>query len=287
LNQKISAVPKRLTEDQVAGYRRDGFVTPVRLFSEDEAAELRREFETIEDSMGGALKGIFRTKIYLRQPFAWRLATNPAILDVVEDLIGPDIMLYQNAAWVKNAGEDSYVSWHQDNTYFGHQPCEVLSVWLALTPSRPESGSMRFLPGSHRSGELPVHYEPTDQNLLSSGQVAEFDPSAFTPVATSLSPGEASIHHAWMVHGSPANKGADRRIGVTFVYHPPNLRQLGAVRTSALLVRGVDRYRHFDHERPPVSADDPDTIARHERGAALYRAKAQELGNRNIGRLDR
>ena len=278
---------KQLAADQVAGYARDGFISPVRLFSEDEAAGFRRQFEDIEAAMGGALKGISRTKIYLRQPFAYRLATHPAILDVVEDLIGPDIMLYQNAAWVKNAGEDSYVSWHQDNTYFGHEPCHVLSVWLALTPSRPESGSMRFLPGSHKSGMLPVHYEPTDENLLSSGQVAEFDASAFTPFATSLSPGEASIYHAWMVHGSPPNKGTDRRIGVTFVYHPPHLRQLGAVRTSALVVRGEDRFRHFDHERPPLSPDDAGTIARHERGAGLYRAKAQELGNRNIGRLDR
>jgi non-haem Fe2+, alpha-ketoglutarate-dependent halogenase len=196
-------------------------------------------------------------------------------------------MLYQNAAWIKNPGENSYVTWHQDNTYFGHEPCEVLSVWLALTPSRPEGGSMRFLPGSHKSGVLPVHYEPSEGNLLSSGQVAEFDPAAYTPFATSLSPGEASIHHAWTVHGSPPNLTADRRIGVTFVYHPPNLRQHGAVRTSALLVRGEDRYRHFDHEHPPVAPDDPETIARHERGAALYRAKAQELGNRSIGRLDR
>ena len=280
-------MPKRLTPEQVASFHRDGFITPVRVFSEQQAAEFRNEFEHIERAQGGALKGIARTKIYLRHPFLYRLATHPAILDMVEDLIGPDILLYQNAAWVKNAGEDSYVSWHQDNTYFGHEPCEVLSVWLALTPSRPESGSMRFLPGSHKRGMLPVHYQPTRANLLSSGQVAEFDPSAFTPVATSLSPGEASIHHAWMVHGSPANKGTGRRIGVTFVYHPPHLRQLGKVRTSALLVRGEDRYGNFDPEQPPVSAGDPQTIARHEHAAALYRAKAEELGNRNIGRLDR
>ena len=89
-----------------------------------------------------------------------------------------------------------------------------------------------------------------------------------------------------MVHGSPANKSTDRRIGVTFVYHPPHLRQIGSVRTSALLVRGQDRYGNFDLEQPPAASDDPQTIARHERGAALYRAKAQELGNRNIGRLD-
>lgn len=237
--------------------------------------------------MGGALRGASRTKIYLRYPWAFRLATDPAILDAVEDLIGPDILLYQNTAWAKNAGEDSYVSWHQDNTYFGHAPCEVLSVWVALSPSRPESGSMRFLPGSHKLGQLPVRYELRESNMLSSGQVADFDESAFEPVATSLEPGEASIHHAFMVHGSPRNTTQERRLGLTFVYHPPSLSQLGEVRTSALLVRGVDRYGHFEPEQPPLSADDPQTIARHERGAGLYRAKAEELGNATIARLDR
>src|SRR6266567_9509848 len=119
---------------------------------ETEAGSCREELEAMEAAMGGALRGPSRTKFYLRYPWAYRLATRPAILDAVEDLIGPDILLYQNTAWVKNAGEDSYVSWHQDNTYFGHVPCEVLSVWVALSPSRPESGSMRFLTGSHKEG---------------------------------------------------------------------------------------------------------------------------------------
>ena len=138
--------------------------------------------------MGGALRGPVRTKFYLRYPWAYRLATQKTILDAVEDLIGPDILLYQNTAWVKNAGDDSYVSWHQDNTYFGHVPCEVLSVWVALSPSKPESGSMRFLPGSHELGQLPVKYDLQDGNMLSSGQVADVDLSRFQPVATSLEP---------------------------------------------------------------------------------------------------
>jgi hypothetical protein len=278
-------VPKRLSVDEVAQFERDGFVSPIRVLSGEEAAQCRREYEALEASSGGTLAGIARTKFYLRHPFAYRLATHPAILDVVEDLIGPDILLYQNTAWVKNAGEDSYVSWHQDNTYFGHEPCDVVSVWVALTPSRPESGSMRFLPGSHRLGQLPVRYETTGENMLSSGQVAQFDAHDFEPVPTSLAPGEASIHHAWMVHGSPPNKGTDRRIGITFVYHPPHLHQKGQLRTTALLVRGEDRFGHFEPEQPPVSADDPATIARHERCASLYRAKAQELGNHTIARF--
>ena len=279
-------MPKVLTKQQVENYRRDGFVSPVRVLSTAAAAECRRELEAMEAAMGGTLRGPARTKFYLRYPWAFRTATQPAILDAVEDLIGPDILLYQNTVWAKNAGEDSHVSWHQDNTYFGHVPCEVLSVWVALSPSKPESGSMRFLPGSQKLGQLPVRYEVQDANMLSSGQVADFEMSAFEPVATSLEPGEASIHHAFLIHGSPPNKTKERRLGITFVYHSPALRQIGELRTSALLVRGQDRYGYFEPEQPPLSADDPDTIARHERGAALYRAKAEELGNRTITRND-
>ena len=122
--------------------------------------------------------------------------------------------------------------------------------------------------------------------MLTSGQVTDFDVSSFHPVPTSLEPGEASIHHAWMIHGSPPNMTGDRRLGVTFVYHSPSLTQIGDIRTSALLVRGQDRWGHFEPEQPPLSADDPQTIARHERGAALYRAKAEELGNLTIARRD-
>ena len=280
-------MPKRLTAVEVENYRRDGFLSPVRMISAGEAVEARRALEDMEASFGGVLRGPVRTKLYLRYPWMYRLATHPAILDAVEDLIGSDILLYQNTVWAKNAGESTYVSFHQDNTYFGHTPCEVVSVWLALSPSKPESGSMRFLRGSHKLGQLPVRYEVEQRNMLSSGQHVDADLSAFAAVATSLEPGEASLHHAFLVHGSPPNVSSDRRVGVTFVYHSPALTQLGALKTSALLVRGQDRYGHFELEEPPVAADDAATITRHERGAALYRAKAEELGNHTIARHDK
>jgi non-heme Fe2+,alpha-ketoglutarate-dependent halogenase len=271
----------------VESYGRDGFVSPVRVLSAAAAGECRRALEAMEAAAGGVLKGLHRTKIYLRHPWAYRLGTNTAILDAVEDLIGPDILLYQNTVWAKNAGEESHVTWHQDNTYFGHVPCEVLSVWIALSPSRPESGSMRFLAGSHRLGQLPVRHEIQAGNMLSSGQVTDIDVSRFPSFTTSLEPGEASIHHGFLIHGSPPNTSPERRLGVTFVYHPPSLKQIGVARTSALLVRGEDRHGNFEPEEPPSSPDDADTIARHERGAALYRAKAEELGNATIARHDR
>jgi hypothetical protein len=132
-----------------------------------------------------------------------------------------------------------------------------------------------------------VRYERADANMLSSGQVADVDADAFEAVPTSLETGEGSIHHAFLVHGSPPNTSKERRLGITFVYHSPALSQLGDLRTSALLVRGHDRFQHFEHEQKPLAAGDPATIARHERGAALYRAKAEELGNRTIARHDR
>lgn len=280
-------MPKVLSAQQVEQFRRDGYVSPVRLLDAADALEYRRSFEAVEASMGGALKGTPRTKSYLRFPWSYELATRPHLLDAVEDLIGPDIMLYHSMAWVKEGGDGAYVSWHQDNTYFGHDPCEVLTAWVALTPAMAENGCMRVLPGTHRLGQLPLAApDRGDRNLLSSGATADFDTRSVTPVDMPLQPGEMSLHHAFLIHGSLPNTGTERRIGMTFIYHPPGLRQLGRCRTSALLVRGRDRFGHFDHESPPFAADDPDTIARHERAVAAYRAKVRELGNDAVTRYD-
>lgn len=280
-------MPKILTERQIKHYRRDGYVSPVRMLSADEAADYRREVEVVEATMGGELTGVRRTKFYLRFPWAHRLATHKAILDAVEDLIGPDIMLYHNIAWLKNPGDENYVSWHQDNTYFGHAPCDVLTVWVALSPATPDGGCMRILPGTHKLGQLPLTTPDAGVgNMLSSGQTVDFDTETIEPDCMALASGEASIHHAFAIHGSPPNLTEDRRLGLTFIYHPPELRQLGEVRTSALLVRGEDNFGNFEAEQPPLAADDPATIARHERAVGLYRDKVRELGNATVTRFD-
>jgi len=280
-------MPKYLSDDQIERYRRDGYVAPLPILSADEAAGCRRALEEVEASLGGRFRAPHNTKFYLLYPWAHRLATHPRILDAVEDLIGPDIMLYHNTAWLKGAGEESYVSWHQDNTYFGHDPCEVLTAWIALSPATEETGCMLFLPGTQKLGQLPVLEPDYDKgNMLSSGVRADFDVPSVAPVPIVLAPGEISIHHAFLVHGSSPNRGTDRRMGITFIYHPPHLRQLGNSRTSALLVRGQDRHGNFDHEIPPVAADDPRTIANHDRFLALYRAKVRELGNATVTRFD-
>jgi ectoine hydroxylase-related dioxygenase (phytanoyl-CoA dioxygenase family) len=278
-------MPKALSTEQVEQYRRDGFVSPVRIVSEDDAARFRRRMEAAEAA--GDLRGIGQTKFYLRFPWVHRMATHPALLDAVADLIGPDIMLYHNTVWFKDGGDGAYVSRHQDNTYFGHEPCEVLTAWLAITPATIESGCMQFMPGTHKLGQLNLK-EPDihGANMLSSGQTADFDAADVQPFPVELRPGECSIHHAFLVHGSLPNKAPDRRMGITFIYHPPNLGQLGDCRTSALLVRGEDPYGNFEHEQAPAEDDMPGNIARHEKAVAAYRDKVRELGNITVARRD-
>jgi ectoine hydroxylase-related dioxygenase (phytanoyl-CoA dioxygenase family) len=278
-------MPKALSAEQVEQYHRDGYVSPVRIVSEDDAAIFRGQMEAAESA--GDLRGMAQTKFYLRFPWVHKMATQPALLDAVEDLIGPNIMLYHNTVWFKDGGDGSYVSFHQDNTYFGHDPCEVLTAWLAITPATIDSGCMQFLPGTQKLGQLELK-DPDihGANMLTSGQTVDFDPNSVDPYPVELRPGECSIHHAFLIHGSLPNNAPDRRMGITFIYHPPHLGQLGSCRTSALLVRGEDPYGKFRHEQAPIEGDMEGNIARHEEAVTAYRAKVRELGNITVARLD-
>jgi ectoine hydroxylase-related dioxygenase (phytanoyl-CoA dioxygenase family) len=209
------------------------------------------------------------------------------LLDIVEDLLGPDLMIYHSTLWAKQPAAGEYVSWHQDNTYFGHTPCEVLSVWLALTQATVENGCMQYLPGTHALGQLPLTAPDIgENNLLASGQTVDYDVSDIAPVPVELRPGEIAIHHAHLIHNSLPNASDGTRTGMTFIYHPPSVRQLGEARTSALLVRGEDRFGHFEPEAPPDETDAAATRVRFDRAVALYRAKVRELGNSTITRFD-
>lgn len=278
---------KTLTEEQVRNYKDCGFVTPLPVYSGEEAQAYRAQLENVESNMSVFFQGIGQIKFYLRFSWAYKMATHPTLLDAVEDLIGPNIMLYHNTAWIKQKKDKAYVSWHQDNTYFGHDPCEVLTAWVALSPATRESGCMQFVPGSHKEGLRALREPDTaGANMLSSGANIDISSEANDPVPIILQPGEASIHHAFLIHGSLPNNSEDRRVAVTFVYHPPYLQQIGNCPTSAMLVRGQDKYGIFEHETPPIAGDEDGNALRHEKAVKLYRNKAQELGNATIARFD-
>ena len=280
-------MPKLLTDEQIEQFRECGFVSPVRVMSEDDAAALRREIEAFEAAQGKPLHGTQRTKTSLLFPCVYDLFTSDAVLDVVEDLIGPDILQYQCGSWFKEPESSSYVSWHQDCTYYGLDPLELVSAWVALSPASAESGCMQVMPGSHKAGALPVeNSELNENNLLASGMRAQIEIDESRVVKMELQPGEMSLHHVALVHSSRPNHGHDRRMGISGGFVPTRVRQTTSLLASALLVRGEDRYGNFPlDERPPVSPHDPATIACHDRAVTLYRDKAIECGNDTAWRL--
>ncbi|MEC7574538.1 MAG: phytanoyl-CoA dioxygenase family protein, partial [Pseudomonadota bacterium] len=165
-------------------------------------------------------------------------------------------------------------SWHQDATYFGLRPYEHVSAWIALSPATMESGCMQFVPQSHDLGQLD-HRAHVDRKILNgASQELLGDLHHSSAVAAPLSPGEFSLHHTLTVHHSPANQSDDRRIGFAVSYIPTRCRHLGETRRApAMLVRGEDRFGHFDLEPAPANGTDFDV---HNDSYARYRANYNE-----------
>ena len=268
-------MPKALTDAQIAQYREQGFLSPVRVMSEAEALALRAKLETIEDAMGGPLRGDLRHKTHLLFPFLAELVRHPQILDAIEDLLGPDILCWSSNFFIKEAADPAFVSWHQDSTYWGLSAPDVATAWVALTPSTAENGAMAMVPGSHRFDQMPHRDTFHRHNLLTRGQEIAVEVDEAKAVVLNLLPGEMSLHHVRTVHGSAPNPTLDRRIGFAIRYIPTRLRQLEG-EDSATLVRGADRFHHFAHEPRPKIDMDPEMLALHreiaERNAKiLYR----------------
>jgi non-heme Fe2+,alpha-ketoglutarate-dependent halogenase len=276
-------MPKVLTEAQIAAYERDGYLAPVPVMSEADARALRVKLETIEAGMGGPLRGDIRHKAHLLFPFLADLIRLPKILDAIEDVLGPDILCWNTNFFIKEAETPSFVSWHQDSTYWGLSSPDVCTAWVALTPSNLANGAMAVIPKTHTKDQIP-HRDTFDRhNLLTRGQEIAVEVDEREAVPLVLRPGEMSLHHVRLVHGSPPNPSPDRRIGFAIRYIPTSIYQLEGT-DSATLVRGTDRYGHFELEPRPERDMQEDILALHRRlteraAQILYRGTGVENFN--------
>lgn len=258
-------MPKILTVSQVANYNRDGFISPVRVMSEEEAGDYRRRFEAYEKANGGWYELSKGQKIHLLQTWAAELVMHPAILDAVEDTLGPDIMCWGSSLFVKDASTTSFVSWHQDSTYWGLSKPNVVTAWVALSPANLESGCMKVVPGTHTWDQIPHDDTLAEENLLTRGQEIAVEVDEKDAVAMPLQPGELSIHHIRAVHGSEPNHSAERRIGYAIRDITPDVSQVNAPDDSAVLCRGEDNHGNFIHETLPQADMDEAALAEHAR----------------------
>lgn len=258
-------MPKRLTDDQAAAYRRDGFVAPIEALDAEEARDFRRRFEAYEAQHGGWYELSKGQKLYLIQTWAAELASHPRVLDGVEDVLGPDLMVWGLSLFVKDAGAPGYVTWHQDSTYWGLSEPKVTTAWIALSPATERSGCMKMLPGSHELDQRPHVDTLADDNLLTRGQEIAMDVDDSQAALCELPTGSFSLHHVRTVHASEPNVSDDRRIGVAVRYITPDVRQVNGEKDSAWLVRGEDRFGNFVHETPPNADMDPAALAERDR----------------------
>jgi hypothetical protein len=268
-------MPKCLTPAQIQQYRKEGCVFPIRIISETEAAELRERIEAFERRTGGPLKGDMRHKSHLLFVWLAELVRRSSILDAVEDLHGPDLLCWTTNFFIKEAADPAFVSWHQDSTYWGLSTQDVVTAWVAFTPATEANGAMEYIPGSHKLDQIPHRDTFTKHNLLTRGQEVMVEVDHSRRRIITLRPGEMSLHHVRLVHGSPPNPSNDRRIGFAIRYIPTDVAQL-AGKDSATLVRGEDRHHHFVPEPRPSRDLDPEFVALHriitERNARiLYR----------------
>jgi hypothetical protein len=270
-----------LSPGQVEAYERDGFVFPVDVLMSHEVEELRGELQAWEKARGALIDFPEKSKSYLLFNWADQLVHHPKILDAVQDLIGPDILVYHSTLFLKEANTPAYVRWHQDSTYFYLQPHLHVTAWVALSDASVQAGCMRALPGSHRWGAFEHDDKPEPMNMIRRGQgISErFDHETGTMMPVSA--GQMSLHHTDLVHASGANESADRRIGYAISYIPAHVRPVGDIRPSALCVRGHSHGHFVEEQRLDVPLS-PLAHERHQQALALFRAR-QDAGFKTAG----
>jgi len=256
---------KQLTLAQVDAFARNGYHFPLTALSAEEALGYRRRLEQSEAALGGPMRGTLRSKPHLLFTWANELIRHPAILDAVEDILGPNLLAWSSSFFIKEARDPSYVSWHQDSTYWGLSHPDVVTAWIALSVSIVENGAMRVIPGSHLKAQLPHQDTFAENNLLSRGQEVMVEVDEADAVDIELQPGEFSLHHVRLVHGSDPNSADYRRIGYAVRYIPTYVRQTEGPRDCATLVRGVDTYHYFDPEPVPGADLAPEAVEAHRR----------------------
>jgi hypothetical protein len=260
---------KALTPQQVEHFREYGYVAPIRVMSVAQALELRERLEDFEQGNDKLRKKALNVKSHLLFPWLADLVRKESIVDAIEDLYGENLLCWASSFFIKDANDPAFVSWHQDSTYWGLSKPDVVTAWVALSESNKANGAMQVVPKTHLLDQIPHRDTFSEHNLLTRGQEVAVDVDESQAVSIELEPGEMSLHHVRIVHGSPPNASSKRRIGYAIRYIPTYVQQLEG-EDSATLVRGIDTFNTFEHEPRPSIDLEPEFVALH-----------QQIGERN------
>lgn len=234
--------------DMAEAYQRDGFVVPIDVLSAKDTKALRTDLEAAEAELADDPEKLALLYSYPDRllPSFDRLIRNPTLVSAASAALGPDLMVWSAALFIKDAHSPKIVSWHQDLTYWGLDDAEETTLWFAFSPASIKSGCMKFVPGSHKELIVPHIDTFSENNLLSRGQEIAVEVNETDSVAAELQPGQASMHHGHLFHSSGPNVTEDRRIGAAIRYIKPSMKQQSGGRPLVALVSGEDRFGHFE-----------------------------------------
>lgn len=260
----------KTTQAIIDQYWADGYLFPIDVYDANEAAEYRAEFEKMEakwldNGLPLPLATYKRVGSNIVMPLADHIAHHPGILDVVEGVLGPDIMVYSAEFFIKEPRTTHIVSMHQDLTYWGLGAIDgLVTVWAPLSPATRASGCMDFVRGSHKNPILD-HEDTFDKNnMLSRGQEVKVNVKDEDKTAIELQPGQISLHHGLTIHGSGPNSSHDRRIACVIRYIRPDMAQQSGRADYATLARGADRFGNFRPARRPQDYFEPEALDLYE-----------------------
>jgi len=240
----MSEITGKLSAEEQEFYAENGYLYPVRVFSDAETTEFRRQFDDYtaqHNDLLGRMIPRERRAVYglthLMLPWVYQIASHPRVLDAVEGAIGPNILVWGSDWFVKFARDPAFISWHQDGAYWGLNPPKVTTAWIALSPSTLENGCMQVMPGTQKM-QLPQRETYALDNALSRGQEIALEVDESKAIALTLDAGEMSLHHIGIAHGSKANGADYARIGIAVRYIAPEVVQRSSERQIVQLVRG-------------------------------------------------
>jgi len=235
--------------EQIEAYRRDGFVFPIEILSRAEVEGFRGAFESlIERSREYSPKRFDRLHVYF--DWAYQIVTHERLLDVVESILGDDILVYGTLVLAKQPHDLRYASWHQDSFYSGLHLTPSTTAWIALTQSHQGNGCMRVIPGSHKLGSMEHENVADDPHMLNRrGERIKTDVDESVAVDVVLKPGEISLHESTLVHGSTPNTSDDPRIGFIVRFVTSRMRNPN---TRLMRVRGDGDCSHLDLAQKPA-----------------------------------
>ena len=267
-------MPKILSNDQQGQLERDGHTDAVDILTGEEVGRYRASLERFERNHPEHVAKL-ESKSEILAPWIVEIAETPRLLDLFEDLFGPNLMI-RNMAWrMKKPDGRTFAGWHQDTAAYGANemtPKYYLGA-LALSDCGPDDGCIQVIPGSHKGPTLPHQDRDDTASILARGQeiTVSFDKSRIAPLA--LKPGQFALFDPAIIHSSGVNSGQDRRIILLISMIPTFARSITA-KPSAMLVRGIDEFHNFAQEPRPEAEGSPEAIAAGER---LIRSKAKAV----------